>query len=182
MRKISFALCAIIPLAWGTMALAADPSGQDMGSARPTAEHRHGDMAAWHKEMCTDRYAHEASRLAYIQAKLSLSEPQSALFAKWRQAVLDQGTKERAACLDLTPKGDSKPTFLEREAHMEKVLALKLQGLQATRPALEALYNSLSDEQKTIFDHASRHHGHHFGGMMGHSGGMTGHMGMGQDK
>jgi hypothetical protein len=134
-------------------------------------------MAAWHKEVCTEHYARKASHLAYLQAKLGLTEQQSAAFAKWRQAVMDQGAKEQAACLEMTPKGNVKPTLLEREAHLEKVLTLKLQGLQAVRPALEAVYNSLSAEQKTIFDHAAHQHRH---GHAGHAGGMMGHMHMEQ--
>lgn len=175
MAKIRYALCAILPLAWGSIALAAPPT--EAGPAPARAEHRHGDIAAWHKEICSEHYARAASHLAYLQAKLGLSEQQSALFAKWRQAVLDQDGKERVACLDMTPKTNVRPSFPEREAHMEKILALKLQSLQATRPALEAVYNALSDEQKTIFDHAAhgRHgeHGHHAFGMEGR---MEGHM------
>jgi hypothetical protein len=182
MSKIRYAFCAILPLAFGSMAWAAQPP-----EAQPPAtmgEHHHGDFAAWHKDMCSEHYARTASHLAYLQARLGLSDQQLAIFAKWRQAVLDQSAKERAGCLDMTPKDNAKPTFPEREAHLEKILTLKLQSLQATRPALEAFYDSLSAEQKTIFDHVGHHPhgghpGPHFGGMGGHMG--EGHMGM-QDK
>ncbi|HXP97005.1 MAG TPA: Spy/CpxP family protein refolding chaperone [Telmatospirillum sp.] len=181
MAKIRYALCAILPLAWGSLALAAQPT--ETGPAPVRAEHHHGDIAAWHKEICSEHYARAASHLAYLQAKLGLSEQQSALFAKWRQAVLDHGAKERTACLEMTPKANAKPSFPEREAHLEKILTLKLQSLQATRPALEELYNALSDDQKTIFDHAAHghhgDHGHHAFGMEGH---MDGHMGREQGK
>jgi len=178
MAKFSYVLCTVIPLAWSAVALAAPPNAPDADAPNaPSGPHHHGDFGAWHKEMCSEHYARTAGHLAYLQAKLGLSEAQQATFAKWRQAVLEQGAKERASCLEMTPKGNAKPTILEGEAHMEKMLSLKLQSLQATRPALEALYESLSPEQKTTFDHELRHlheahghPGHHFGGMEGHRG------------
>jgi hypothetical protein len=176
MTKLTYALCAIIPLAWGAAALAAPPNAPEAAPPATMAERHHGDMGAWHKDMCTEHYARTASHLAYLQAKLGLSEQQAAAFGKWRQAVLDQSTKERAACLEMTPKGNAKPTMLDREAHLEKMLAAKLQSLQATRPALEAVYEGLTAEQKTIFDHAVHHHLHAMRG--GHRGGMDGHMDM----
>lgn len=184
MAKISYVLCTVIPLAWSTVALAAAPNAPEAAAPAGVAAepHHHGDFAAWHKEMCSEHYARTAAHLAYLQAKLGLSESQQATFAKWRQAVLDQGAKERAACLETAPKANARPTLLEREAHLEKILTAKLQSLQATRPALEAVYDSLSDEQKAAFDRELRHrHGFHAGHRGPHAG-MEGHMGMGQGK
>jgi hypothetical protein len=171
-------------LAWGSIALAAQPNTPETAPPAAAAEHRHGDMAAWHKDMCSEHYARTASHLAYLQAKLGLSEQQAVTFGKWRQAMLDQGAKERASCLEMAPKGSAKPTILDHEARLEKMLATKLQSLQATRPALEAAYDSLSAEQKAIFDQAVHRHmrgmrGGHPGHMDGH---MDGHMGMGQGQ
>lgn len=189
MAKMSYVLCTVIPLAWSASALAAPPNAPDTAAPTTTTEPRHhGDFATWHKEMCTEHYARTAGHLGYLQAKLGLSEAQQATFAKWRQAVLEQSAKERATCLEITPKANAKPTILEGEAHLEKMLSMKLQSLQATRPALEAVYESLSPEQKTIFDHELRHlhaahgghPGPHFGGMEGH--GMERHMDMGPGK
>lgn len=181
MAKITYVLCTIVPLAWGSVALAAPPNGPEPTAPAAAAEPRHhGDFTAWHKEMCTEHYARTAARLAYLQAKLGLSEQQATTFAKWRQAVLDQDAKERATCLDMAPKANAKPTMLEREAQLEKMLTAKLQSLQATRPALEAAYDSLSTEQKAMFDHEIHHF--HPGHPGGHFGGMEGHMDMGPGR
>ncbi len=181
MKKLSYALCAIVPLALGSAVWAAQPNAPETGAPPAAGEHHHGDRAAWHKDMCTDQYARAAAHLAYVQAKLGLSEQQAAAFDKWRQAFLDQSAKQRAACLETAPKGGSRPTLLDHEAHMEKMLAMKLQTLQATRPALQTLYESLTTEQKAIFEHAMRHMRHGMRGGPG-SAGMEGHMGMGHGE
>jgi hypothetical protein len=135
---------------------------------------RHVDHAAMHRQMCSERAALEAGHLAYLQAKLNLTEQQQAAWNKWRQVKLDGAAKERAACLDLMPKGDTHPSLLDREAHMEKLLSLKLDEMHASRPALEALYNVLTAEQKAIFDRSAGHHRGHGMERMG-----MGRMGMG---
>jgi hypothetical protein len=34
----------------------------------------HGDPAAWHASMCSDHYARAVAKLAYVGAKLDLTE------------------------------------------------------------------------------------------------------------
>ena len=126
-------------------------------------EHHHADFAAMHKSMCEDHAARTAAKLAYVETKLSLTDAQKPLFAKWRQAAMDSATKQKTACLaEAPPKPDAQPTVLEREQHEEAMLSARLQSLQSTRPALEAFYNSLTDAQKDSFNHM-HHHGHHQG-------------------
>ncbi|MDR3441068.1 Spy/CpxP family protein refolding chaperone [Telmatospirillum sp.] len=173
MKKIGVALWAVLPLAWASVALA-QPNAPDGTGMAPVVEHRHGDPVAFHKEMCTEHYAHKAAHLGYLQAMLGLTDQQQAGWNKYRQTVMDQGSKERAACLEMAPKQNAKPTVLERQAHLEKILSLELQGLQAARPALEALYESLTAEQKAIFDRSAFEHGHHPGPMEGPMGGPMG--------
>jgi len=57
------------------------------------------DPADWHKQMCTDRYAHNVSRVAYIEAKLSLNDTQQPLFDGWRQTLLGSAKARESACL-----------------------------------------------------------------------------------
>jgi hypothetical protein len=166
MKKIGVALWAALPLAWASVALA-QPNAPDGTGMAPSVEQKHGDPAAFHKEMCTEHYAREAAHLGYLQAMLGLTDQQQAGWNKYRQAVLDQGSKERAACREMAPKQNGKPTVLERQAHLEKMLGLELQSLQATRPPLEALYESLTAEQKVVLDRNAFEHGHHGGPMEG---------------
>ena len=165
----TFSILTAIPFLFASVAFAETPAS---GSAAP-AEHRAMDHAAWHKTVCGEIYAHQAARQAYLEAKLELTEAQRPLWTKWKQASLDAATKHRAACLEAAPKGDTLPSAPDREAMMEKMLTAKLQTLQAARPALVALYEALTPEQKAVFDQAQRHHGGH--GMKGH--GMMGSRG-----
>ena len=168
MPSRTLVLLAAMPFLFATAALA--ETGVRAQSERPDA-----DRVAEHKAMCTDIYAHRAGRLATLEARLDLTAPQHAAWAKWQQASLDAATKERAACLETAPAAEGRPTAPEREARLEKVLTLKLQTLQSTRPAMQALYADLTADQKTIFDRAGHSHGHHgeghghqwFGGMRG---------------
>lgn len=134
--------------------------------AQQHPDHHRPDFTALHKSMCEDKAAHTAAKLAYVEAKLSLTDAQKPLFAKWRSAVLDSANKHKTACLaEAPPKPDAKPTVLEREQKEETLLQARLQTLQSTRPALQAFYDSLTDAQKESFDHM--HEGH----MRGHEGG-----------
>lgn len=138
-------------------------------------QHHRPDFAAMHKSMCEDRVAHAAAKLAYVETKLSLTDAQKPLFAKWRQAVLDNEAKQKTACLaEPAPSPDMHPTILDREQREETKLAARLQMLQGTRPALKAFYDSLTDAQKESFNHMHREHGRGhegFGHGEGHEGG-----------
>ncbi len=168
-RKL--ALLVAVPFLFAAAALA------ETVPAGPRSERPDFDRAAMHKTMCVDMYAHQAARLAYIEAKLDLTAEQRPAWTKWQQANLAAAAKERSACLAAAPKAEGRPTALEREERAEKFLTLKLQTLQSTRPALQALYAELTPAQKKVFDHSGRGHGH-FGHGEGHGhqwfGGMHG--------
>jgi len=167
MPKHRIALALALPFAAISLALAQEaPTASGEGGWH----HRWENQAEWHQKMCTERYARKAARLAYLEAKLALSEQQRAAWTKWRQTKVDAAEQRRAACLQHQPGEGAKRTALERESRIEKMLSTRLQQLQASRPALQALYDSLSAEQKATFDQASmrhrshRHHHHGWGG------------------
>jgi hypothetical protein len=165
-------------LSAAALGFALSATAQTMPSAPATAMPHHPDMAKMHQAMCGEMPAHAAAKLAYLEAKLELTDAQKPLFAKWRQSLLDSANKNKATCLANAPKEGAMPNALEREAHMEAMLEAHLQAMKAARPSLEALYNSLTAAQKQTFDHA-HHGGMGHQGMMGHGGGMGGHMFMG---
>jgi hypothetical protein len=152
------------------LAMAQAPDAQQ----HPDQHHR-PDPVAMHKSMCEDHLAHTAAKLAYVESKLSLTDAQKPLFAKWRQAVLDSATKQKTACLaEPAPrwepgKPEARPTVIEREQREETMLQARLQMLQSTRPTLQAFYDSLTDAQKESFNHMHEEHmhGHHEGGEHG---------------
>lgn len=143
------------------------PDQQHHGWHMPSAE----QMTAWHAQMCKDRYAHEAGKLAYLQASLGITEAQRGAFDRWRDeklAAAKSHSEECAAHIPMEGRMDGKMeghehNALERNARMEKHLEAKLAEMRSERPALEAFYNSLSPEQKKLFDREAghRHHGHH---------------------
>ena len=148
------ALLGTVPLFCAGLAMAQTPDAQH-------SEHHHPDFATLHKSMCEDRAARAAAKLAYVEAKLNLTEAEKPLFAKWRQAVLDATAKQKTACLaEAPPKPDARPTVLEREQREEAMLSARLQLLQSTRPALQAFYDSLTEAQKDSFDHMHEQHEH----------------------
>jgi hypothetical protein len=165
MSTRSLAVLAVLPLFWATAALAEAPAADH--TAAPSA----ADEARFYKDLCTERFAHSASHLAYLDAKLDLTDKQRPAWNKWSQWNLDAAGKARASCLADAPKSGAAPNALDREANLEKVLAGTLAGLQASRPALQALYEVLTPEQRVIFDsstgwphHGESHHNRHHQG------------------
>ncbi len=178
MSKMRLAALVAVPLLWASMA-SAQPAPADQGTPSTPMAGQRFDFASIHKRMCNEHQARQAAHVAYIEAMLDLTEAQRPAFNKWRQAIHEAAGKEHAACLANTPKENARPTAVEREAHMEKMLAAKLQTLQATRPELEALYQALTPAQRAVFDR-SFGPGHGMGPWhMGKGMGMGMEMGMG---
>lgn len=130
---------------------------QQSQNGRGWHQHRHG----WGKQVCTERFAREAGFLAYLGIKLDLTPQQQPLWGKYHQAMLDNFSKLRDVCAENKNSSHSSLTALQRRNRMEKSLTAKLDVLHATRPALDALYQSLSPEQRALLDHPRRHRRRH---------------------
>ena len=158
---IRIAAVAAIALACATAAIAQTAGTAGTGPAAESFEQH--DSGAWMKAKCIDHFARSAGRLAYLEARLQLTSDQQPLWDKWRQAVAAGAEKERNDCLADLPAAGQRPTALERDSRMEKMMATKVATLQAARPALEALYNALTPEQRVVFDRPMHggHWGHH---------------------
>ena len=161
MSSKRIALLAAGALFCATAALAQTTGSGGSGTAGPAPQgiEKH-DPATWMKGMCMEHYARSASRIAYLEARLQLTADQKPLWDKWREQVASGAEKERDDCLAGIPADGQKPTFLDRESRFEKMMTAKLATMQASRPALEALYQSLTAEQRVAFDRPMhRHHG-----------------------
>jgi len=101
---------------------------------------------------CTERYARLAARLAYLQVKLELTADQRALWDKWRDAVTSGADQRRAQCKQSSFQPGAHPTIVERQAQFGRITALRAQSLQTAQPALEALYQALTPEQREVLD------------------------------
>jgi hypothetical protein len=169
-RPMMVAMALPHPLIAGMNAAAPDdganPPGMGQpGLRRPTV----AEIAARHKQMCQDEYAHQVGQLAYLEAKLNLTPSQQPLFDRWKSVKLDIAKRGQADCStrDLSPRNvNMLPSPLEGMAREEYLLRRRLADLDAERPALSALYATMNANQKDALMHPD--------GMMG--GPMMGHM------
>jgi hypothetical protein len=106
------------------------------------------------QERCADRLAWRAARRAYVEAKLSLTAQQQPLWDKAQSAAQTEEQKERQLCASLKPGAE--PTMLDRMDRMQQFLSARLEGLQAAKPAVQALYQALTPEQQAIFNRPFR--------------------------
>ena len=139
-----------------SIAPAAGPGDDGDGSPMHHNWHRHGHrgfMAMAPGDRCKEGYAREAGFLAYLGARLDLSAQQQPLWDKYHQAMLDSAGKQRQVCLDNVSATQADVSALQRRDHIEKFLTARLDALHATRPSLEALYQSLTPEQRALLDH-----------------------------
>ena len=110
------------------------------------------------KERCEERLARRAGFIAYTVAKLNLTAQQKPLWDKLNASMQSAGDKERQLCDKLPAEAgqQGQGTILDRMSRREQFLQVRLQAMQQTRPALEALYNALTPEQKAVVDHPFR--------------------------
>jgi hypothetical protein len=104
------------------------------------------DMQRHAAEMCQDRKAHAVGEVAYLEAKLALSDKQKPLFERWKKIKL--ASANAAGC---APPPDSESSIIEALKGEEKFLHAQLETLKAELPALEALYGALDETQKKAF-------------------------------
>ena len=106
------------------------------------------------QERCEERLAWRAAMRAYTESKLDLTTEQRPLWDKVQSIAQSEQQKERQLCAALKPGGEM--TVLDRLNRMQQFLSTRLEGLQAAKPAVQALYQALTPEQRAIFDHPFR--------------------------
>lgn len=107
------------------------------------------EMTAGFKQMCEDRYAREAGRMAYLEARLSLTQSEQPLFTRWKTVKLDTAKRNAADCGQQITRLDRKmSTPVERMGREQEMLKKRLAELDAERPALAALYEALTPKQR----------------------------------
>jgi hypothetical protein len=103
------------------------------------------------KERCEERLAWRAAMRAYTESKLDLTPEQHPLWDKMESIAQSEQQKERQLCAALKPRDET--TVLDRLDRMQQFLSARLEALQAAKPAVQALYQALTPEQRAIFDH-----------------------------
>jgi hypothetical protein len=128
-----------------------DRGGGRWPMMRGMMQHMHGMMRRDPQQWCLDRLAHRAAMRAYVGVKLNLNPDQQQLWERVQNAAQAEEQQERQICASLKPGAE--PSVLERMDRMQQLLQTRLNGLQAARPAVQALYQSLTPEQQAILNH-----------------------------
>ena len=146
----------------------ATPPDEDHSAPPPWMRGEHGrGMEGWRgtmmrptmtrrdpQERCEDRLAWRAAMRAYVGAKLNLTPEQQPLWDKVQSTAQTGEQKERQLCT--SPRPGEQETMLERLGRMQAFLSTRLEALQAAKPAVQALYQTLTPEQRAIFDRPFR--------------------------
>src|SRR5262249_9133100 len=106
-------------------------------------------------------YAHEAGDLTYLQTRLQLTASQQSAFQRWQQAKLSIAKREADNCAQrLAPERaraqGQMPSPGDMMGRQEDRLKQRLADIETERPALDALYNALSPQQRTELLRAGR--------------------------
>jgi len=106
------------------------------------------------QERCEERLAWRAAMRAYTEAKLDLTPEQRPLWDRVESVAQTEQQKERQLCSSLKSRDET--TVLDRLDRMQQFLSTRLEALQTAKPAVQALYQALTPEQRAIFDHPFR--------------------------
>jgi len=132
----------------------ATPRPEDGPAPGMRSEMREAMMGPRREQICKDLYARKAGELAFLEAKLSLKANQTPLFARWKQASLDVAKQHETDCAAHRPEARGhRLTVVDRLTLEEDLLKKRLADIQAERPALTALYGTLSPAQKEEITH-----------------------------
>jgi hypothetical protein len=106
------------------------------------------------QQRCIDRLAWRAARQAYVETELNLTSEQRPLWDKLQGIAQSEQQRERQLCNQLKSPGEM--TMLDRLDRAQASLSARLDALNAAKPSVRALYQSLTPEQREIFDHPFR--------------------------
>jgi hypothetical protein len=106
------------------------------------------------QQRCIDRLAWRAARQAYVETELNLTSEQRPLWDKLQGIAQSEQQRERPLCNQL--KSPEEMTMLDRLDRAQAFLSARLDALNAAKPAVQELYQSLTPEQREIFDHPFR--------------------------
>lgn len=167
-----FSLLAAAGLAWTSPASALD-SGEDpleLAQTTPPAapppaaggQERRDRTAFNPKAFCLDRIAHRAGNRAYLKVRLELKPEQMTAWNTFAKASDDADVKDTARCNALPTEMKERPNYVDRLTMEETFMKARIERIDAVKPTLVALYDTLSPEQKAVLDRPR--------GMMGREG------------
>lgn len=164
---LSTALVTAASLAWTSLpASAADGGSDDLlelaqttpptnpppGAGGPGGPDQRGHHAMNPKAFCLDQIARRAGNRAYIRLRLDLKTDQMTAWNAFAKASDDADVKDVARCNALPTELKEKPTYVERLTMEENLMKARIERIDAVKPSLQALYDTLSPEQKAVLD------------------------------
>jgi len=125
---------------------------------------RRDRMASFNpRAFCLDRVARRAGNRTYLKIKLDLKADQMAAWDAFAKASDAADVKDTARCNALPSEMKERPNYVDRLGMEEAYMKARVERIEAVKPSLTALYNTLSPEQKASLDRPRP-----MGGMMGH--------------
>jgi hypothetical protein len=115
------------------------------------------------KAFCLDRVARRAGNRTYLKLRLELTPEQMTAWNAFAKASDDADVKDTARCNALPTEMKDRPSYVERLTLEETYMKARIERIDAVKPSLVALYDTLSPEQKAVLDRPRP-----MGGMMGH--------------
>jgi LTXXQ motif family protein len=104
------------------------------------------------RAMCDEQVARRAGFRAYIKVRLNLKPEQMTAWSALEKAADDVTAKEIARCAALPAEVKTPPTFVDRMSMREEAMKTRLAEMEAVKPSMLALYNTLTPEQKVVLD------------------------------
>jgi len=135
--------------------------------APPAAGPDRRDRAAFNpKAFCLDRVARRAGNRTYLKIKLDLKPAQVTAWDAFAKASDAADVKDTARCNALPSEMKERPNYVDRLGMEEAYMKARVERIEAVKPTLVTLYDTLSPEQKAALDRprpmrgmTGRHHG-----------------------
>jgi hypothetical protein len=117
----------------------------------PATPGMQSDMAGGMKQMCDDRYAGEVGRMAYLEARLQISDAERPLFDHWKDVKLDSAKRHASDCnARIGAPDQDRGNPVDRMGREEDMLKQRVTDLDVERPVFAALYAALTPEQREL--------------------------------
>jgi len=111
-----------------------------------------GERMASPRAVCQDMVARRIGDRAYIKARLELKPEQMTAWNAFEKAADEASSKSMARCATLPTEMKERPDYIQRLTMEEEAMKARVATIEAVKPSLTALYNTLTADQKAVFN------------------------------
>lgn len=111
-----------------------------------------GERMGSPRAACQDMVARRIGDRAYIKARLELKPEQMAAWNAFEKAADEASSKAMARCATLPTEMKERPDYIQRLTMEEEAMKARVATIEAVKPSLTALYNTLTADQKAVFN------------------------------